>query len=45
MKEIERLPTADRGRPFVLVKIYNCGEILRGKDNSVVVVYEGTFIF
>ena len=42
---IEWLSTADQGRPIVRVKIYNCGEILRGKDNSIVVVDEGIFIF
>ena len=45
LKKIERLSTADQGRPIVLVKIYNCGEILWGKDNSIVVVNEGKFIF
>ena len=45
LMKIERLSTADQGRPIVRVKIYNCGEILRGKDNSIVVVDEGTFIF
>ena len=45
LMKIERLSTADQGRPIVQVKIYNCGEILRGKDNSIVVVDEGIFIF
>ena len=45
LKKIERLSTVDQGRPIVRVKIYNCGEILWGKDNSIVVVDEGIFIF
>ena len=45
LKKIEQLSTIDQGRPIVLVKISNCGEILPGKDNSIVVVDEGTFIF
>ena len=43
--KIERLSTADQGRPIVPVNISNCGEILPGKDNSIVVVDEGIFIF
>ena len=45
MKKIERLSTVDRGRSIVPVKIYNYGEILLGKNNSIVAVDEGTFIF
>ena len=45
MKQIEQLSTVDRGRPIVPVNISNCGEILSGKDNNIVVVDEGTFIF
>ena len=45
MKKIEWLSTADRGRPIVRVNISNCGEIFLGKDNAIVAVDEGTFIF
>ena len=45
MKKIDLLSTVDQGRPIVLVKISNCGEILLGKDNSIVAFDEGTFIF
>ena len=45
LMKIEWLSTADQGIPIVRVKIYNCGEILRWKDNSIVVVDEGIFIF
>ena len=45
MNKIEWLSTVDRGRPIVLVKISNCGETLPGKDNAIVAVDEGTFIF
>ena len=45
MKKIEQLLTADQGRPIVSVKISNCGEILLEKDNNIVAVDEGTFIF
>ena len=45
MKKIKRLSTTNQGRPIVLVNISNCGEILPGKDNCIVVVDEGTFIF
>ena len=45
LKKIERLSTADQGRPIVLVKIYNCGEIFPRKDNGIVADDEGTFIF
>lgn len=40
MKKIERLPTADRGRPVVPVKISNCGEVSPGKDNGIVSIDE-----
>ena len=43
--KIEWLSTADQGRPIVRVKIYNCREILWGKDNSIVVVDQVIFIF
>ena len=45
MKKIEQLSTAYRGRPFVLVNIFYCGEIFLGKDNGIVVLKEGTFLF
>ena len=45
MKKIERLSTTDWGRPIVPVNISNCGEIFPGKDNDIVLVEEGTFIF
>ena len=45
MKKIERLSTADQGRPIVPVNISNCGEIFPRKDNDIVLVDEGTFIF
>ncbi|KAH9298183.1 hypothetical protein KI387_029865, partial [Taxus chinensis] len=36
LKKIERLHTADRGRPTVPVKIINCGEVPVSKENGVV---------
>ena len=45
LKKIERLSTTDQGRTIVPVNISNCGEIFPGKDNGIVVVDEGTFIF
>ena len=45
MKKIERLSTAYQGIPIVSVNISNCGEIFPGKDKSIVVLDDGTFIF
>ena len=45
MKKIKRLSIANQGRPIVPVNISNYGEILPGKDNNIVAVDEGTFIF
>ena len=45
LNKIEQLLTTDQGRPIVLVKISNCGEIFPRKGKSIVVVDEGTFIF
>ena len=45
MKKIERLSTADLGRPIVLVNISNCSEILPGQYNDIVAIDEATFIF
>ena len=41
LMKIERLSTADQGRPIVPVKISNCGEIFLGKGKGIVVVDEG----
>ena len=41
MKKIEHLSTVDQGRPIVLVKISNCGELFPGKGKSIVIVDEG----
>ena len=45
MNKIEQLSTADRRRTIVPINISNFGEILPGKDNGIVAVNEGTFIF
>ena len=45
MKKIEWLSIADQGKPIVPINISNFGEILPGKDNGIVAVNEGTFIF
>ena len=45
MNKIERLSIVDQGIPIVAVNISNCGEILPGKDNRIVAIDEGTFIF
>lgn len=40
MKKMERLPTADRGKPTIPAKISSCGEVPLGKDNGIVAIDE-----
>ena len=45
MKKIKQLSIANQGRPIVPVNISNYGEIFPGKDNDILGVDEGKFIF
>ena len=43
LKDIESVPTiGPRNKPEVPIKIVNCGEVLKGKDNGVVGARDGT---